>query len=44
MHSNTMTITFRSDSSYVDQGFIAEYEAFIPNNRKTDLFKPLSKA
>ncbi|XP_010774124.1 suppressor of tumorigenicity 14 protein homolog, partial [Notothenia coriiceps] len=29
---NKMTITFKSDSSYVDQGFIAEYEAFIPNN------------
>ncbi|XP_033943610.1 suppressor of tumorigenicity 14 protein homolog [Pseudochaenichthys georgianus] len=30
--TNKMTITFKSDSSYVDQGFIAEYEAFIPNN------------
>ncbi|XP_060890426.1 suppressor of tumorigenicity 14 protein homolog isoform X2 [Labrus mixtus] len=30
--SNAMTIRFRSDSSYVDQGFTAEYEAFIPTN------------
>ncbi|KAM7405386.1 hypothetical protein PAMP_012653 [Pampus punctatissimus] len=30
--SNTITVTFKSDSSYVDQGFTAEYEAFIPNN------------
>ncbi|XP_027131471.1 suppressor of tumorigenicity 14 protein [Larimichthys crocea] len=29
---NTMTIKFNSDSSYVDQGFTAEYEAFIPTN------------
>ncbi|XP_008336014.1 suppressor of tumorigenicity 14 protein-like, partial [Cynoglossus semilaevis] len=27
-----MTIKFHSDSSYVDQGFTAEYEAFIPSN------------
>lgn len=32
--SNTMTITFRSDSSYVHQGFVAEYEAFVPTNRE----------
>ncbi|KAK2898169.1 ST14 transmembrane serine protease matriptase b isoform X1 [Channa argus] len=31
-HSNTMTITFHSDSSYVSQGFTAEYEAFVPTN------------
>ncbi|XP_068588278.1 ST14 transmembrane serine protease matriptase b [Cebidichthys violaceus] len=30
--SNMMTIKFNSDSSYVDQGFTAEYEAFVPNN------------
>ncbi|XP_040008541.1 suppressor of tumorigenicity 14 protein homolog isoform X2 [Xiphias gladius] len=30
--SNTMTIKFNSDSSYVDQGFTAEYEAFVPTN------------
>ncbi|XP_068601364.1 suppressor of tumorigenicity 14 protein homolog [Brachionichthys hirsutus] len=30
--SNTMTIRFNSDSSYVDQGFTAEYEAFVPTN------------
>ncbi|CAB1433875.1 unnamed protein product [Pleuronectes platessa] len=30
--SNTMSIKFNSDSSYVDQGFTAEYEAFVPNN------------
>ncbi|CAN9515311.1 unnamed protein product [Ophioblennius macclurei] len=29
---NTMTIEFKSDSSYVDQGFMAEYEAFVPTN------------
>ncbi|XP_008316134.1 suppressor of tumorigenicity 14 protein homolog [Cynoglossus semilaevis] len=29
---NQMTIKFHSDSSYVDQGFTAEYEAFIPSN------------
>uniref|UniRef100_A0A3Q4MLC3 ST14 transmembrane serine protease matriptase b n=1 Tax=Neolamprologus brichardi TaxID=32507 RepID=A0A3Q4MLC3_NEOBR len=34
INSNKMTITFKSDSSYVDQGFTAEYEAFTPNNRK----------
>lgn len=37
-HSNSMTVTFHSDSSYVDQGFTAEYEAFVPTNRKTDSF------
>uniref|UniRef100_A0A665VJL6 Suppressor of tumorigenicity 14 protein homolog n=1 Tax=Echeneis naucrates TaxID=173247 RepID=A0A665VJL6_ECHNA len=30
--SNKMTINFKSDLSYVDQGFSAEYEAFIPTN------------
>ncbi|XP_038579389.1 suppressor of tumorigenicity 14 protein homolog isoform X2 [Micropterus salmoides] len=30
--SNMMTITFNSDSSYVDQGFTAEYQAFVPTN------------
>uniref|UniRef100_A0A672HVJ3 Suppressor of tumorigenicity 14 protein homolog n=1 Tax=Salarias fasciatus TaxID=181472 RepID=A0A672HVJ3_SALFA len=30
--SNTMTVEFKSDSSYVDQGFTAEYEAFVPTN------------
>ncbi|KAK5864153.1 hypothetical protein PBY51_001114 [Eleginops maclovinus] len=30
--SNKMTINFKSDSSFVDQGFTAEYEAFVPNN------------
>ncbi|XP_056279708.1 suppressor of tumorigenicity 14 protein homolog isoform X2 [Pseudoliparis swirei] len=30
--SNAMTISFHSDSSYVDQGFSAEYEAFVPTN------------
>ncbi|KAK9514688.1 hypothetical protein VZT92_025384 [Zoarces viviparus] len=30
--SNMMTIKFNSDSSYVDQGFTAEYEAFVPTN------------
>lgn len=33
-----MTIKFHSDSSYVDQGFTAEYEAFIPSNRKSDFY------
>ncbi|XP_011620138.2 suppressor of tumorigenicity 14 protein homolog [Takifugu rubripes] len=30
--SNTMTIKFKSDAFYVDQGFYAEYQAFVPNN------------
>ncbi|KAM3617876.1 uncharacterized protein V6R79_012267 [Siganus canaliculatus] len=30
--SNEMTVRFHSDSSFVDQGFTAEYEAFIPSN------------
>ncbi|XP_070696320.1 suppressor of tumorigenicity 14 protein homolog [Pempheris klunzingeri] len=30
--SNMMTIKFNSDSSYVGQGFTAEYEAFVPTN------------
>uniref|UniRef100_UPI0037E8B79A suppressor of tumorigenicity 14 protein homolog n=1 Tax=Semicossyphus pulcher TaxID=241346 RepID=UPI0037E8B79A len=30
--SNTMSVKFNSDSSYVDQGFTAEYEAFVPTN------------
>uniref|UniRef100_A0A8C4DW44 Suppression of tumorigenicity 14b n=1 Tax=Dicentrarchus labrax TaxID=13489 RepID=A0A8C4DW44_DICLA len=30
--SNVMTIKFNSDSSIVDQGFTAEYEAFVPDN------------
>lgn len=32
--SNTMTIKFKSDVFYVDQGFYAEYQAFVPTNRK----------
>lgn len=35
---NQMTIKFYSDSSYVDQGFTAEYEAFIPSNRRSDFY------
>lgn len=35
---NQMTIKFHSDSSYVDQGFTAEYEAFIPSNRRSDFY------
>ncbi|KAK2850911.1 hypothetical protein Q5P01_007187 [Channa striata] len=31
-HSNVMTVTFHSDSSYVSQGFTAEYEAFVPTD------------
>lgn len=31
--SSTMTITFRSDASYVDQGFYAEFKSFVPTNR-----------
>lgn len=30
--SNKMTIKFNSDSSYVSQGFSAEYEAFVPTD------------
>ncbi|XP_062283383.1 suppressor of tumorigenicity 14 protein homolog [Scomber scombrus] len=30
--SNKMTVKFNSDKSYVDQGFTAEYEAFVPTN------------
>ncbi|XP_022068557.2 suppressor of tumorigenicity 14 protein homolog [Acanthochromis polyacanthus] len=30
--SNKMTIKFKSDLSYVSQGFSAEYEAFVPTN------------
>ncbi|KAM4563762.1 suppressor of tumorigenicity 14 protein homolog [Odontesthes bonariensis] len=30
--SNKMTIRFNSDASYVDEGFIAEYEAFVPTD------------
>ncbi|XP_036960339.1 suppressor of tumorigenicity 14 protein homolog [Acanthopagrus latus] len=30
--SNVMTIIFHSDASYVDQGFTAEYESFVPTN------------
>lgn len=30
--SNTMTVKFNSDSSFVDAGFSAEYEAFVPTN------------
>ncbi|XP_061591640.1 ST14 transmembrane serine protease matriptase b [Cololabis saira] len=30
--SNKMTIKFTSDASYVDQGFTAEYEAFVPTD------------
>ncbi|XP_029292173.1 suppressor of tumorigenicity 14 protein homolog [Cottoperca gobio] len=30
--SNKMTIKFNSDSSHVDQGFTAEYEAYVPTN------------
>uniref|UniRef100_A0A672ZZ38 Suppression of tumorigenicity 14b n=1 Tax=Sphaeramia orbicularis TaxID=375764 RepID=A0A672ZZ38_9TELE len=37
--SNTMTVTFHSDSSYVHQGFTAEYEAFIPTNPCPDRFR-----
>ncbi|MEQ2219469.1 hypothetical protein XENOCAPTIV_018385, partial [Xenoophorus captivus] len=34
-----MTIQFKSDPSHVSQGFAAEYEAFIPTNRKADVFR-----
>ncbi|XP_039656436.1 suppressor of tumorigenicity 14 protein homolog [Perca fluviatilis] len=37
--SNVMTITFVSDSSYVDQGFTAEYETFVPTNPCPGRFK-----
>lgn len=30
--SNKLTVKFHSDSFYVDQGFTAEYEAFVPTN------------
>ncbi|XP_078144179.1 suppressor of tumorigenicity 14 protein homolog [Centroberyx gerrardi] len=30
--SNKITARFTSDSSYVDQGFTAEFEAFVPTN------------
>ncbi|XP_034550816.1 suppressor of tumorigenicity 14 protein homolog, partial [Notolabrus celidotus] len=30
--SNAMTVKFVSDSSFVDQGFMAQYEAFVPTN------------
>ncbi|XP_061841495.2 suppressor of tumorigenicity 14 protein-like [Nerophis lumbriciformis] len=30
--SNVMTVKFNSDSSYVDQGFVAEYKAFVPSD------------
>lgn len=33
--SSTMTITFRSDVSYVDQGFSAEFQSFVPTNRNS---------
>lgn len=32
--SSSVSIRFRSDSSLVHQGFTAEYETFVPNNRK----------
>lgn len=33
--SNKATVTFHSDSSNVDQGFLIRYEAFYPSDRKT---------
>jgi len=41
--SNKMTIKFKSDASYVDVGFIAEYEAFVPTNRKREIFSHISQ-
>lgn len=32
--SNVVTVRFHSDASYVDQGFHAEFKAFVPSNRK----------
>lgn len=32
--SNVMTIKFNSDAFHVNQGFYAEYQAFVPTNRK----------
>lgn len=32
--NNQMTVTFRSDKSYVDRGFDAEFEAIIATDRK----------
>ncbi|XP_028265434.1 suppressor of tumorigenicity 14 protein homolog [Parambassis ranga] len=37
--SNKMTVRFNSDSSYVDQGFTAEYEAFVPDNPCPGMFQ-----
>ncbi|KAM3872280.1 suppressor of tumorigenicity 14 protein homolog [Diretmus argenteus] len=31
---NKISVKFNSDKSYVDQGFTAEFEAFVPTNRK----------
>ncbi|XP_054623632.1 suppressor of tumorigenicity 14 protein homolog isoform X2 [Dunckerocampus dactyliophorus] len=30
--SNVMTVKFNSDSSYVDRGFVADFEAFVPSD------------
>ncbi|XP_034027768.1 suppressor of tumorigenicity 14 protein-like [Thalassophryne amazonica] len=32
VRNNAVTVIFQSDSSHVDQGFIAEFEAFVPTN------------
>lgn len=33
-NSNTIVISFHSDSSYTDKGFSAQYKAYDPQNRK----------
>lgn len=37
--SNKMSVSFVSDSSYVYQGFTADYEAFVPTNPCPGMFK-----
>ncbi|XP_064208590.1 ST14 transmembrane serine protease matriptase b [Anguilla rostrata] len=38
-NSNTMRVTFNSDKYYVDQGFLAEFQAFEPSNPCPGKFK-----
>ncbi|XP_077462845.1 suppressor of tumorigenicity 14 protein homolog [Stigmatopora argus] len=37
--SNLMTVKFNSDASYVDQGFLAAYEAFTPSDLCPEMFR-----
>lgn len=37
-NTNVLDVSFHSDESYTDKGFRAEYSAYDPSNRESELF------